>query len=602
MIVLVPLSRFRVNYEVAAGRPFSQFERLILRAIREGASELSELQDTFQVHPRLLIEGLVTLTHAGWVAIGGPGHEGFVLTSGGEEAATSDQPPSTTEVASRQAFVVMERLSGALIANSEVRFASRRELRDVWDQAIRLGTEVTDNKLDEGQVQHLLPRRQGEWLRWIGPIDMLTKGANWLPVSVNVRGEEIVGLPDTWAPRLQRAILERAREVESTTFANRSAKLVELPVIRQKHPRTASDKKDPGVLHLPEVTRSIAVSQDDFCFTFSEHEDVIVRAMNEARSSLFVASPRPNTERLELLRVHIETALGRGVNVDLLFGEAEGGDPEFRAVSDWCNKTAYHARQGNGGDLRFSRQASKFFGNILLWDGPGGFTACVGSYNWLALSAGQRESSIPQDITMRISEPGVVATLARCAVGSWSGVETEALSSTADRWRGIAAELDMKSSQESTNDVNARIRVVLDGDHQMLVDNCGTSAHARVFVASNDLGTLSKILSIDVNTDLGAPVVGIDIVYARSDRDEAWISDVSYRLGEMGGSLRRVEGFHGEVLITDGTVCITSYKFLSAVSGARSSGAREIGVVIEGEQVVDWLWRKLRSQLVEGAG
>ena len=597
MIILVPLSRFRITYEVAAGRPFSQFERLILRAIREGASELSELRDAFQVHPRLLIEGLVTLTHAGWVAIGGPGHEGFVLTSGGQEAATSDQPPSTTEVASRHAIVIMERISGGLIANSEVRFASRRELRDVWDQAIRLGPEVTDNKLDEGQVQHLLPRRQGEWLRWIGPIDMLTKGANWLPVSVDARTQEIVGLPDSWIPKLQKAILERAREADKTKLVSESEKSIELPPIRQKHARAASDEKEPGGLRLPEMSRPTAVSQDDFCFTFSEHEDLIARAMNEAQSSLFVASPRPNVGRLEALRGYIERALGQGINVDLLFGETEGGDPEFRHVSDWCSRVAYHAGQENRGSLRFSRQPSKFRGNLLLWDGPGGFVACVGSYNWLALSARQGESSIPQDMTMRISEPGIVATLARCAIGSWSGVETEALSSTADRWRGIAAELDMKSSLDSTMDFNARIRVVLDSDHQMFVDDCGSSAQERIFVASNELETLSKILSIDANTDLKASA-GIDIVYERSDRDETWISDVSYRLGEMGGSLRRVDCFQGEVLITDGTLCMTSYKILSAASGAGSGGVREIGVVIESQQVVDWVWRKLRSELI----
>ena len=37
MICLVPISRFRIAFEVAAGRPFSQLERMALRAIKEGA-------------------------------------------------------------------------------------------------------------------------------------------------------------------------------------------------------------------------------------------------------------------------------------------------------------------------------------------------------------------------------------------------------------------------------------------------------------------------------------------------------------------------------------------------------------------------------------
>ena len=81
VIVLIPLSRFRISFEVAAGRPYSQLERLMLRAIAEGANELTKIEETFQVHPRLIVEALVTLTHAGWLSIGGSGHEGFVLTS-----------------------------------------------------------------------------------------------------------------------------------------------------------------------------------------------------------------------------------------------------------------------------------------------------------------------------------------------------------------------------------------------------------------------------------------------------------------------------------------------------------------------------------------
>lgn len=597
MIVLVPLSRFRVTYEIAAGRPFSEFERLILRAVQEGASELSELRDAFQVHPRLLIEGLVTLTHAGWVAIGGPGHEGFVLTSEGQEAATSDQPPSTTVVESRHASVVMERISGALIANSEVKFVSKRELRDVWDQVVRLDQEVTANKLDEGQVQHLLPRRQGEWIRWIGPIDMLTKGANWLPVSVDVRTQEVIGLPDSWIPRLKKAVLSKASGVKETKFARGIASSVDLPVIRQKRPRAAGDEREPERLQLPELSRPVSVSEEDFVFTTVEHENLMTRAMNEARSSLLIASPCPSIRRLDFLRGDLEGALRRGVNVDLLFGQTTRGEHEFATARDWCSRLAYDTKQDGGGCLRFSRQPSNYHGNLLLWDDQSGCNACVGSFDWLALSVGQKGSRILRDVTIRISDPGIAATLVRCAIGSWSDVETASLSSTADRWRSIAAELDMKSLQESPDDSNATMRVVLDGDHGVLVDSGRTEAHQRVFVTAKQLETLSQILPVDGDADSGK-MASVDVMYQRSERDQAWISDASYRLGEMGGSLKKVDSFRGEVLITNATVCITSYNFLSAVVDVVSSGGREIGVVIEGQETVGWILKKLKSELV----
>ena len=69
MIVLLPVSRYRVRYQVASGRPYSFFERFILEGVRDGYSSLETLERTFRVHRRVLIEGLVTLVQAGWVAI-----------------------------------------------------------------------------------------------------------------------------------------------------------------------------------------------------------------------------------------------------------------------------------------------------------------------------------------------------------------------------------------------------------------------------------------------------------------------------------------------------------------------------------------------------
>lgn len=597
MIVLVPLSRFRITYEVAAGRPFSQFERLILRAIKEGASELSELRDEFQVHPRLLIEGLVTLTHAGWLAIGGPGHEGFLLTSGGREAATSDQPPSTTEVASRQASIVMERLSGALISNREVRFASRKELGDVWDRAVRLTPDVTVNQLDEGQVQHLLPRKQGEWLRWIGPIDMLTKGANWLPISVDIRTENVAGLPDPWIPRLQATILTRARRAAELGPVDEIVRSLDLPPFAQKPARVVTEEKDAGRLENPRLVRPSVVSEEDFFFTSAQHEDLMVAGLNEASSSVFVASPCPSLERLEPLRDRIEAALSRGVNVDLLFGNMAGGDQNFQAVSDWSSKIAYEATRADSGRLRFSRQPASFGGNLLLWDGRGEWSACVGSYNWLAMSERREESGFPRDITVRISEPGVVAALARCAIGVWSGVETEVLSSTADRWRSIAAELDMIASRGAANEANANLCLVLDGEHETLIDDWNSRSESGIFVASHELGSLSKFLGADPNLE-SVESSSIDIVYGRTDKDQAWLSNVASVVGSRRGSLRQVENFHGEVLIADGSACVTSYRILAATSGVGSNGGREIGVAIEGRLLVDWLRKQLNSESI----
>jgi hypothetical protein len=213
VICLLPISRFRVKFEVAAGRPFSQLERMVLQAIKEEITDLERMQTTFQVHPRILIEALVTLTQAGWVSFSSEEGAGFLLTSEGAKATSEGQIPSTTTVTARTAFLLLERLTGGIIGNDEVRFSTRAQLERVWDDSVRLSADVHENSLDEGQVRQLLPRRQGEWVRWIGPIDMVSKGAHWVPVGVDTTAGTLVGLPDRWQARLSPVILEATSSI-----------------------------------------------------------------------------------------------------------------------------------------------------------------------------------------------------------------------------------------------------------------------------------------------------------------------------------------------------------------------------------------------------
>ena len=142
------------------------------------------------MHPRILIEALVTLTQAGWVSFSSQEGSGFLLTSEGVKATDENESPSTITVASRTAFFLLERLTGDIIGNEEVWFTSQRQLGAVWADAVRLRADFHENSIDEGQVRRLLARRQGEWVRWIGPIDMVSKGqTGYRLMSTQLPGE-----------------------------------------------------------------------------------------------------------------------------------------------------------------------------------------------------------------------------------------------------------------------------------------------------------------------------------------------------------------------------------------------------------------------------
>jgi len=112
VIAFLPVARYRVDYQVASGRPFSSFERLLLTAIHQGNATLDSLADLFRLHRRMVIEGIVTLMQAGWVCIGTDGSS-FVTTDSGRLAAErSGGLPATIVVTNKTTTLLFEKVSG----------------------------------------------------------------------------------------------------------------------------------------------------------------------------------------------------------------------------------------------------------------------------------------------------------------------------------------------------------------------------------------------------------------------------------------------------------------------------------------------------------
>src|SRR6266849_5561125 len=129
MIALfLPVSLYKVKFKVAAGRPFSRFERLILKAIDAGTNELDDLVKLFCVHRRMVVEGLVTLMQAGWVSLESQTNQ-FGLTPSGIGASKQEQSlPPLLHTEDRWQIVVMERVAGQVARGDKVKPATRKSL------------------------------------------------------------------------------------------------------------------------------------------------------------------------------------------------------------------------------------------------------------------------------------------------------------------------------------------------------------------------------------------------------------------------------------------------------------------------------------------
>lgn len=153
MEMLIPLSRFEVNYEVGSGRPYSDLDRLVLQAIAEGAGTVEKLNSIFKLPKRLIIEVIVTLARAGWVAVD-VAEGGFKATTSGSEAAQSGKIPPFCILRDAQAIIVMECLTGSLISErGDISYANKFALKQSgeWESIQRLQRFIL--KIDSMQAR-----------------------------------------------------------------------------------------------------------------------------------------------------------------------------------------------------------------------------------------------------------------------------------------------------------------------------------------------------------------------------------------------------------------------------------------------------------------
>jgi hypothetical protein len=405
MIVLVPISMFNVPFMVASGRPYSRLELRVLQDIAASSANepatLQSLRDTFQIHERLLIEAVVTLVGAGWVAVANGREASFVLTDAGLEAVTSGKDPASVQVSPAiPCSVVMDRTTGQLARRNEVRPVIVDERRGFKYPFTPV--RILRNSLDEAQVQKIVPRNSGEWVRSIGRA-RLTTFRRYLPVLLDLETETFVGLPRGWESALGSHIVEVG--------------------LRWADENGESDTK---AIREKETT---AVSIVDVLEGAVSHDGVLEQVLDAAEAHVFIASPTMSVEVLAKLKEPLQRTLQRGVRIDVLYGTASSEEESAEFVK-LVDRIGYDSVRQRGRDLfRPGREHTGNPAGFLLYDKPdGSLAAVIGNYPWLAEAVGSYRS-------VHLGGYDFGASIARVAASLWNRLSDQA---AADRWRRVA--------------------------------------------------------------------------------------------------------------------------------------------------------------------
>lgn len=434
MIILLPVSRFRVPYDLARGKPYSRLEHMVLNSIADGGATLRSLADSFRVHDRLLVQAVVTLVNAGWVAVQGGPQASFVLTGAGLEATRGDREPVSVVVeAARPGIVVMERHSGQVARLSEARPYRREDLADIWDTAPRITTRIVRDSVDEAQVQKLLHRPAGEWVRRIGRIEEISRDAHWLPLDVDVDTKQVRGLPPPWRHALTspaRAAAHGAprRALTATSGATRLGRRRIFAV--------------PDNDRMQRRATTVLLTAADVLRGDQIHTAVLTQALESARTSIALGIPRVDRlDALEILAARCEPAVARGIRVDLLIG-ATDQDPD--ALAAITNRIGYRADARRGRALLRIRVTGSG-ASLLLWDSePGRLVGVVTDHSWVEETAGSSTS-----LGIRVLPAPLCADLARAVASLWTGRGEDAFAAEPSRWRRLADDVEEDAARAS---------------------------------------------------------------------------------------------------------------------------------------------------------
>jgi len=436
MIVLVPVSRFRVPYETASGRPYSGLEKAVLSAAADDGATLTSLKAAFRVHERLLVEAAVTLITAGWIAVVGGPETRFVLTAAGSKALGADHDPVSVTVApAKPQTIVMERITGQVARHADARSWRKRDLGDMMPNAVVMRERIFRNSLDEAQVQKLLPRGAGQWVRRIGPIALTSRQTHFLPVEADIDGGRMRGLPSDWHDTLAGRVLKYARGA-----AQRHGDIAPTAERRHHPPPGRSARVFSGIGDVAGAAANRAtalrVTREDVIAGAVAHDDALAAAFACARSSVAIVSPISDEAAFRRVAEQAANAVQRGVHVHLLFGAVAPGANAPSLVAA-ANEIGYRA-DSNGGRarLRARDEPTGTGASLLLYDDPvGRLVALIGDHPWLSTDAAEARST-----GLVVTQQSVCADLARAVSSLWLGRATGDFrwAGPGERWKGLA--------------------------------------------------------------------------------------------------------------------------------------------------------------------
>ena len=581
--VAVPVLHGRCKFFFEKGRPWSVIEHVLLESLAKKRYTMSELAIAGKLPYRLAIEAVVRLMRAGWVEMverGSSVH--FRATSGGAVAATYEELPNAPRQLSRNINFVVDQVTGTVYRRRELPFFPQHLVEEMAKKEKIVWVDRPE-VVRRDEVGPLLEALFNDDERFIAmDFDGGRLAERWS--LVRVRDGSVQELTSRAPARLAECV-EAAASGVSVEERRDGSTLYRMP----------AEYRLSGVPSLP--VRRVNIVPKDLVLGGEEHRDVLYGALSRSRERVVIHSTFIAWDRFEELWPAMLEAVGRGVRIDVLWGQddsKDGGSSTREVVRRIAEKVATEQVES----LYVHPFSTGSHSKVLLCDGgePGRMIAFVGSCNWLSSSFFSFEA------TIRLRDPIVVADvvdqmaeLSKGGRGNWSSL-TQDLAS-------ISAALRKKGGLTSRGRNSAQ--VVVGSMHAEMVRRARDESRSRILVLSHRWGTAaSPIVLAPALTAARTNGVHVEVYYGTvtGPVESGAPEEGAEGIESLDVVAIRRPRVHAKVLAwDDDSVVITSQNWLSA-DPPDSFPRQELGVSVCGPGLATMLRERFQDALGAGSG
>jgi cardiolipin synthase len=574
--VAVPMLRGRSRFRVEKGRRWSVIEHLMLDAVAEEPTSAAELSVKSKLPRRIVVEAFIRLMRVGWVEIM-PGADGpiFRTTNSGLVQADSTEMRAATVVQYRWMAFSVDRVAGSIFRGREVLVRSRAKIEvPEGEPLVFLEPSQRHSTEDMGEVYAALENE-----------DEVILGTDSLPEPLfrgyavfAVRDGVIDSLPGRARDGLKSAILEVAGAAGSAPASVATGALPAAPSLASKPVHRTVDA---------------LFDHDDLILDGAGHRTALESILGRARQRVLIHSTFVSPDGWKVTLSKLLAAASKGVKVQVFWGQTDDvkGNSSSR---DACEALrAAISNEGRSDDIVVHPFTTGSHAKLLIADdGEGGWSAVVGSCNWLSTDYESFDASI------RMRDPAIVGELighlASLSVGS-DGI-----------WNRTAGDLTVLGRRIASSPRPAgrttSVRVLLAPDHADLVLDARDRSARRILVASHRFGIAGRPMTIlPALSAAQTKNVAVSLYYGRPTGrlSGADASGLALEMKRNGVDIRPVHEprLHAKVLAwDDDALAVTSLNWLSA-DPSETTIRNEIGVLVEKNKLADTFVRRFEHAI-----